>query len=116
MENWAGNVKWTPQEVLLPKTEDEIAAIIKKATSSGKSIRTVGSHHSFTPLLATDSVSLSLDDMQGLISKEPNNRVIAWAGTKLKRLSELLAEAQTIFPNSSLSEEGITYPIPTSHD
>lgn len=92
MENWAGNVKWTPQEVLLPKTEDEIAAIIKKATSSGKSIRTVGSHHSFTPLLATDSVSLSLDDMQGLISKEPNNRAIAWAGTKLKRLSELLAE------------------------
>lgn len=92
MENWAGNVKWTPREVLLPKTEDEIAAIIKKATSSGKSIRTVGSHHSFTPLLATDSVSLSLDDMQGLISKEPNKRAIAWAGTKLKRLSELLAE------------------------
>jgi FAD-linked oxidoreductase len=92
MENWAGNVKWTPQEVLLPKTEDEIAAIIKKATSSGKSIRTVGSHHSFTPLLATNSVSLSLDDMQGLLSKEPNNRAIAWAGTKLKRLSELLAE------------------------
>ena len=92
MENWAGNVKWTPQEVLLPKTEDEIAAIIKKAISSGKSIRTVGSHHSFTPLLATNSVSLSLDHMQGLISKEPNNRAIAWAGTKLKRLSELLSE------------------------
>jgi ribonuclease Z len=31
-------------------------------------------------------------------------------------LGELLAEAQTIFPNSSLSEEGVTYPIPTSHD
>ena len=31
-------------------------------------------------------------------------------------LSELLAEAQTIFPNSILSEEGITYPISSSHD
>ena len=31
-------------------------------------------------------------------------------------LSELLAEAQTIFPNSILSEEGITYPIPSSHE
>jgi ribonuclease Z len=31
-------------------------------------------------------------------------------------LSELLVEAQTIFPNSSLSEEGITYPIPSSHE
>ena len=92
MENWAGNVKWTPQEVLLPKSEEEIADIIKRATSSGKSIRTVGSHHSFTPLLATNSVSLSLDEMQGLISKESDNRAVAWAGTKLKKLSELLAE------------------------
>ena len=31
-------------------------------------------------------------------------------------LSELLAEAQTVFPNSILSEEGITYPISSSHD
>lgn len=31
-------------------------------------------------------------------------------------LSDLLAEAQTIFPNSILSEEGITYPIPSSHE
>jgi FAD-linked oxidoreductase len=92
MENWAGNVKWTPQEVMLPKSEEEIADIIKKAVSSGKTIRTVGSHHSFTPLLATNSVSLSLDGMQGLISKEPNNRAVAWSGTKLKRLSEDLAE------------------------
>jgi FAD-linked oxidoreductase len=92
MENWAGNIKWTPKEVLLPKSEEEIADIIKKAVSSGKTIRTVGSHHSFTPLLATNSVSLSLDGMQGLISKEPNNRAVAWSGTKLKRLSEDLAE------------------------
>ena len=31
-------------------------------------------------------------------------------------LSDLLAEAQTVFPNSILSEEGITYPISSSHD
>jgi ribonuclease Z len=31
-------------------------------------------------------------------------------------LSDLLAEAQIIFPNSLLSEEGITYPIPSSHE
>ena len=92
MENWAGNVKWTPQEVLFPKSEEEIVDIIKKAVSSGKTVRTVGSHHSFTPLLATNSVSLSLDKMQGLISKEADNRAVAWAGTKLKRLSEDFAE------------------------
>ena len=31
-------------------------------------------------------------------------------------LSDLLAEAQTVFPNSILSEEGITYPISSSHE
>ena len=31
-------------------------------------------------------------------------------------LSDLVAEAQTVFPNSILSEEGITYPISSSHD
>jgi len=35
--------------------------------------------------------------------------------TRYPDLSDLLAEAQTIFPNSCLSEEGITYPIPTAH-
>ena len=35
--------------------------------------------------------------------------------TRYSDLSDLLAEAQTIFPNSCLSEEGITYPIPTAH-
>ena len=31
-------------------------------------------------------------------------------------LNDLLAEAQIVFPNSILSEEGITYPISSSHD
>jgi ribonuclease Z len=35
--------------------------------------------------------------------------------TRYPDLSDVLAEAQTIFPNSYLSEEGITYPIPTAH-
>ncbi|NBX78792.1 MAG: FAD-binding protein [Flavobacteriales bacterium] len=92
MENWAGNVKWTPQEVLLPKSEEEISDIIKTAVKSGKTIRSVGSYHSFTPLAATNSITMSLDNMQGLISKEADNRAVAWAGTKLKRLGEELAE------------------------
>ena len=36
--------------------------------------------------------------------------------TRYSDLSELLAEAQTIFPNSCLSEEGITYPILPTHE
>jgi ribonuclease Z len=35
--------------------------------------------------------------------------------TRYPDLSDLLEEAKTIFPNSCLSEEGITYPIPTAH-
>lgn len=36
--------------------------------------------------------------------------------TRYPDLCDLLKEAQTIFPNSYLSAEGITYPIPISHE
>ncbi len=36
--------------------------------------------------------------------------------TRYPDLSDLLTEAQTIFPNSCLSEEGATYSIPTRHE
>jgi ribonuclease Z len=36
--------------------------------------------------------------------------------TRYPDLSAMLTEAQSIFPNSCLSEEGITYPILPTHE
>jgi ribonuclease Z len=44
------------------------------------------------------------------------NLLLGHFSSRYPDLSDLLVEAQTIFPNSILSEEGITYSIPTSHE
>lgn len=93
MKNWSGNQKWTPQQILYPETEEEIKAIVFRAAEEKKSLRTIGSGHSFTPLSVTDAILLSLDKYQGVISVDDElQQVTVKAGTKLHALNELLAE------------------------
>ncbi|WP_028546116.1 D-arabinono-1,4-lactone oxidase [Paenibacillus taiwanensis] len=90
--NWSGLVRSRLQEVWYPTTSEEIAEALKEAGRSGKTIRMVGSSHSFTPLVATDCIHLSLDQMQGITSVDSNLLLAnVLAGTKLKRLGDELA-------------------------
>lgn len=91
--NWSSSVKATPQQILFPETEAEIQAIVRKAQQNGQKIRVVGAGHSFTPLVQTDSIIVSLDRLSGIISvdKEKEEAVV-WAGTRLKELGSLLHE------------------------
>ncbi|QJD84422.1 D-arabinono-1,4-lactone oxidase [Cohnella herbarum] len=89
--NWSGLVKATPQTVVYPSHVEEVVDVVKLCRKDGRTLRVVGSGHSFTPLAASDDVLLSLDRMQGLLKVDMEARTaIAWAGTKLKTLGELL--------------------------
>ncbi|MEN9303915.1 MAG: hypothetical protein RL264_2344 [Bacteroidota bacterium] len=90
MKNWSENVIWNPTQVAMPKNEQEIIDLIHKARSEKKRVRMIGSGHSFTPLCETDDIAISLDNMQGIISRE-GNLVTVHAGTKLYRLGDELA-------------------------
>ena len=63
--NWSGLVKCSPRELLAPATEEEIVAIVRRA-SAGHGVRMAGSGHSFTALCAADDVLLSLDRLAGI--------------------------------------------------
>lgn len=91
--NWSSSVKATPQQILFPGNEAEIQAIVRKAQQNGQKIRVVGAGHSFTPLVQTDSIIVSLDKLSGIVSvdKEKEEAVV-WAGTRLKELGTLLHE------------------------
>lgn len=91
IQNWAGNVQFKPENYLLPEHPEDIATWIRRAAEEGKKIRTVGSGHSFSPLIETPDWLLSLDRYQGLtdISKT-SGTATAKAGTKLYTLGELL--------------------------
>jgi len=89
--NWSGLVRSTPEQIVYPESVEQVAAVINECSKSGKSVRVVGSGHSFTPLVQTDRVLLSLDRMQGVRYVDDHERIATvWAGTRLKRLGEEL--------------------------
>ncbi|MCP4987072.1 MAG: FAD-binding protein [Colwellia sp.] len=61
--NWSRNVQCNPERILLPKSHEQLAAIIKEANSP---IRLVGAGHSFSPIAATNDTMISLGYMSDL--------------------------------------------------
>jgi FAD-linked oxidoreductase len=68
--NWSGGVKCKPLQVLAPKDEVELAAVVRCAAGP---VRVPGSGHSFTPLCASDGILLDLAAFTGLksLSQQP---------------------------------------------
>lgn len=91
--NWSGSVACSPKQIFYPKSIEEVVTIVRRAKHAGRYIRVVGTGHSFTPLVYTDQLLLSLDQLQGIESiNHEDGTVTVWAGTKLRALGEALAE------------------------
>ena len=91
--NWSGSVVAEPSAIRYPATLEEIVAIVREARRRGVTVRPVGAGHSFTPLVATDGIVVSLDRYQGMESLDrATQRVTVRAGTRIKALGELLAQ------------------------
>lgn len=94
IRNWAGNLRFTPSEVHTPLSEEEVMALVEHAARSGKKVRVAGTSHSWTPMIVSPDIFISLDRMQGIISINTEEGWIeVWAGTKLQRLNEELLAA-----------------------
>lgn len=59
--NWSGSVQASPERIVTPRDEGELAGAVRSASQ----VRVVGSGHSFTPLCETDGTLVSLADMPG---------------------------------------------------
>jgi FAD/FMN-containing dehydrogenase len=90
-ENWAGNVSCEPAAIQRPASDAQVQEAIRGAASRGLGVRVAGTGHSFQPLVATDGILLSLDELEGIIQLDrETGRVRVAAGTKLHALGELL--------------------------
>jgi len=89
--NWSGSAVAQPQLIAYPESIDEVVELVRSCAASKRYLRVVGSGHSFTPVAASDQVLVSLDKLQGIVSVNAEmDSAVVWAGTKLKRLGELL--------------------------
>ncbi|NUM53705.1 MAG: FAD-binding protein [Candidatus Hydrogenedentes bacterium] len=91
-KNWSGRVSCSPAQIAYPRDEAELAQLVRTAAARGQVVRPVGSGHSFSDLVTTTGVVVSLDKLAGLIEVDKvHNTATAWAGTKLWQFCDLLA-------------------------
>ncbi len=91
--NWSGSVRARPREMVRPGSVDELARRVGAWGREGRQVRVVGAGHSFTPLVRTDDVLLSLDNLQGIESVDEERMLVTVrGGTQLKRLGAELLE------------------------
>ncbi|WP_218022922.1 FAD-binding protein, partial [Calidithermus terrae] len=94
--NWSGGVRFSPAERQMPSSEDELRALVARAPS----VRVVGAGHSFTPLVPTEHLLLSLDRLTGLLAHDPQRHTATvWGGTRLYELGPMLQEVGQALPN-----------------
>ena len=96
--NWSGRVQSWPRILESPRSVPEIQDLVK--TSRGR-IRVAGSGHSFTSLVETGDMILSLENVDGdVLSCDVETRVATLqAGASLHRLSRALQARDLAFKN-----------------
>ncbi len=89
--NWVGNQSFVARHMGEPASEDELAAMVAQAAREHLPVRVAGSGHSFTPVVATSGLLLSLKAMQGVVGADlTRKRVAVRAGTKIGDIGRAL--------------------------
>jgi L-gulono-1,4-lactone dehydrogenase len=66
--NWAGDQRCEPVAIEYPGTWDELAEIVRGASSRGQRVRASASGHSFTDIALTDGVMVRLDRLDRILA------------------------------------------------
>jgi FAD/FMN-containing dehydrogenase len=92
--NWVGNRSFTPRHAASPRSEEEVAALVRRAGERGLGVRVAATGHSFTPIVETDGLLLDLSALSGVLATDAERkRTIALAGTQIRGFYEPLWSA-----------------------
>lgn len=99
--NWAGNQSAAPAQVVSPGSAEELAAVVRQAAEQGRTVKAIGSGHSFTAIASAEGGVLVRPE--GLCAVHELDRaagtVTVEAGLPLNRLNRLLATAGLALTN-----------------
>ncbi|MFE9427274.1 D-arabinono-1,4-lactone oxidase [Kitasatospora sp. NPDC006697] len=93
--NWAGNQSAEPSRIAAPGSTEELAEEVKRAGAEGRTVKAVGSGHSFTAIAAAgDGVLIRPENMTAVRELDRGaGTVTVEAGLPLSRLNRLLSAA-----------------------
>jgi L-gulonolactone oxidase len=113
--NWAGNQTAVAAAVARPENPEEIAEIVRDARADGRTVKPVGSGHSFNTAAATTGTRLDLSSLSGVRSAEATSRLVRVAGgTPLRVLNIELARHRLAMPNlGDVDDQTITGALAT---
>lgn len=114
--NWARNHHCRPQEYVQPGSEDELAAVVRTATTRGGRIRVIGAGHSWSAAAMSDDVLVNLDRLNKVLDVDhERHQVTVEAGIRLYQLTERLDEHGLAMSNlGSISEQSVAGAISTA--
>jgi FAD-linked oxidoreductase len=98
--NWARNQSANPAAVHHPTTEDELVAVVQRATTEDRTVKVVGTGHSFTDIACTEGDLIELDRYGSVVDIDPERlTVTVQAGIRLEELNERLERRGLALPN-----------------
>ena len=74
--NWDGRQRFEPAAFERPRTLQELAAALERAERSDARVRVAGSGHSFTALVQTDGILVSLEDMNRVLDLDRGSGLV----------------------------------------
>ncbi len=72
--NWVGNQFFTPRDFVDANTEADVQRWVMHAAEHGMGARTVGTGHSFTPIVETNGLLINTERMRGIVSIDATKR------------------------------------------
>ncbi|HWA61071.1 MAG TPA: D-arabinono-1,4-lactone oxidase [Caulobacteraceae bacterium] len=110
--NWSGSVTAAPAEIVRPRTEAELQAIVAKA----EHVRVAGTGHSFMPVCETDGTLVSLENQDGGLEVCEDGRSV-WVpgGWSIRKLTEALwGEGLSLANQGDINRQAIAGAVSTA--
>lgn len=89
-QNWAENLSATPTQRHAPKTLEELIAVVKSASAHGHRMRAVGNGHSWSPLVPTEGVMISMQNFNAIHLADDRRTVTMQAGVTVDAFAQFL--------------------------
>lgn len=98
-QNWGQSVTATPEKICTPKSIDEVISIVNEARQAGKTIRVVGKGHSWSPLVPTDDILISMIKFDSVSVAPDLKQVTIGPGVTVDQLTPILIANSICLPS-----------------